>query len=199
MLKKFLLIFFVLLFFASMGFSAEKDDASTVENLIKTKTDKAVALIKEKGLSEKEKKKKIFEIVSPLFDVNIMSKLTLGKKYWPKLTPEQKKRFIELFKKRIKMVYLDRVTIAGNLSVTYKKAIVKGKRIIYIPSVFTSNGKGYSVVFKLWKSEKGWKIYDVEVEGISIIRTYRSQFNDILSKGTVDDLFKKLENLTANK
>jgi phospholipid transport system substrate-binding protein len=179
--------------------SAGNDTASVVEKMIKSKTDKAVTLIKDKKLKEEEKKKKIFQIVSPLFDIEIMSKLTLGKKYWPKLTDEQKKKFIELFRKRIKMVYLDRVTIAGNLSVTYKPAFMKGKRRVFVPSVFSSNGKDYSVLFKLWRSGKEWKIYDVEVEGVSIIRTYRSQFYDILSKGTIDDLFKKLENATANK
>jgi phospholipid transport system substrate-binding protein len=45
----------------------------------------------------------------------------------------------------------------------------------------------------MYKSENDWKIYDFEIEGVSIISTYRSQFDQILSKGTIDELMKKLE------
>ncbi len=198
MIKKLFLSIILLVFLSSFLFSAT-DNKRYVTNLIKSKTDAAMKLINDKELTEKEKKDKIFKIISPLFDVKIMSKLVIGKKYWPKFTKDEKVKFMELFKKRIKMVYLDRVSLSGDLKVEYKEAIAKGKKIIYVPSIFTVKGKDYSVVFKLWNSKKSWKIYDIEVEGISIIRTYRSQFQDILSKGSIDDLFKKLEDITKTQ
>ncbi len=198
MIKKFLLSIIIVFITVSMGFSAVSDK-DYVKNLVKTKTDKALKLINDKNLTEKEKKDKIFQIIGPTFDFKIMSKLVLGKKYWPRLTEAQKKRFITLFEKRIRMVYLDRVSISGNLKVEYKEPIQKNKKIIYVPSIFTVKNKNYSVVFKLWKSPNGWKIYDISVEGISIIRTYKSQFYAILSKGTIDDLFKKLEATTNSR
>ena len=195
MFKKLFFTVFCIIFSVSLSYTANTTN-SYVTELIKSKTDKAVSLINNKNLNEKEKKDKIFKIIAPLFDVDIMSKLTLGRKYWPKLSEAQKERFKELFKKRIKMVYLDRVSISSDLKVTYKEAIKKGSKIIQVPSVFIVKNKNYSVLFKLWHAKKGWKIYDIEVEGISIIRTYRSQFQDILSKGSIDDLFKKLEEIT---
>ena len=178
----------------AVGFSA--DEKSYVENLIKSKTEQILSIIRQKNISEKEKKKKIFEIARPLFDFDTMSKLTLGRHYWLKFTPEQRKRFTDLFVKRLKMTYLDRVTLYGNENITFKPAIVKGKIKIYVPSIVTSKGENTSVLYKFWKSPKGWKIYDVEVEGVSIIRTYRSQFSEILRKGGIEELFKKLEELT---
>ena len=50
------------------------------------------------------------------------------------------------------------------------------------------------MTYKLYKSKKDWKIYDLEIQGVSIIRSYRSQFSSILESGTVDDLLLKLEN-----
>ena len=186
-------IFLIIIFaFSVVTTSYANDDKSYVENLIKNTTSKVLSILKNKKLTEKEKKKEIFKIVNPLFDFNIMAKLTLGKKYWKKLSPEQQKRFIELFTKRIKMVYFDRITLK-EVTVKFKPAVQKNKRVIFIPTIFTSEGKDYSINFKLWKSKKGWKIYDVEIEGVSIIRTYRSQFHGVLSKGTVKDLFEKLE------
>jgi phospholipid transport system substrate-binding protein len=50
-----------------------------------------------------------------------------------------------------------------------------------------------AVLYKLRKVDKCWKIYDVEIQGVSILLTYRSQFDDILSSGTVNDLLSRLE------
>jgi phospholipid transport system substrate-binding protein len=49
------------------------------------------------------------------------------------------------------------------------------------------------MIYKLYKSKQGWRIYDIEIQGVSLISTYRSQFDEILRKKTVDDLFAKLE------
>jgi len=57
-----------------------------------------------------------------------------------------------------------------------------------------SKDKKVAMIYKLRKVEKEWKIYDVEIEGVSILLTYRSQFDDILSRGTVEDLLSRLEN-----
>ena len=57
-----------------------------------------------------------------------------------------------------------------------------------------SKDKKVTIIHKLRKVEKRWKIYDVEIQGVSILLTYRSQFDDILSKGTVEDLLSRLEN-----
>lgn len=184
----------VILFFAALTLAA--DEKAYVESLIKSKVNQTLSIIRQKNINEKEKKKKIFEIATPLFDFETMAKLTLGRTHWSKFTPAQRKRFTDLFIKRLKMTYLDRVTLYGNENINFKPGIVKGKRKIYVPSIITSKGENISVLYKFWKSPKGWKIYDVEVEGVSIIRTYRSQFGQILRKGTTEELFKRLEELT---
>jgi phospholipid transport system substrate-binding protein len=62
-----------------------------------------------------------------------------------------------------------------------------------IPTEIISNNNRISMIYKLYKSKKDWKIYDLEVEGVSIISTYRSQFDQVLSKGTIDELLQRLE------
>ena len=59
-------------------------------------------------------------------------------------------------------------------------------------TVFAENKK-FTIVYKFRRIDKKWKIYDLEIEGVSIILTYRSQFNDILSHGSVEDLLRQLE------
>ncbi len=190
-MKKIFLFLIILTFSITSVIFAGNNSTNYVEKLIKTKTSQILAVIKSVKYTEKEKKDKIFKIAEPLFDFNIMSKLTLGKKYWPKLNGNQKKKFLELFKKRIRMVYLDRINIS-DVTVKYNSPKAKGDKFIYMPAVFNTKGKDYHVLFKFWKSPAGWLVYDLEVEGVSIVRTYRSQFYHILKNGTIDTLLKKL-------
>jgi phospholipid transport system substrate-binding protein len=51
------------------------------------------------------------------------------------------------------------------------------------------------MLYKFWKSRQGWKIYDLEIAGVSVVQTYRSQFDQVLRNGTFEDLLKELEKL----
>ena len=74
----------------------------------------------------------------------------------------------------------------------FKPAVTKDKKV-QIPTEVVSKDKSLAIVYHLYQSDKMWRIYDVEIEGISIVRTYRSQFDEVLSKGTVEDLLRQLE------
>ncbi len=191
MKKKTIFLLFYLIIFI-MPLYAAADSKEYVENLVKNQINTVLSVINDKNLQEQAKKDKIFTIAAPLFDFYTMSKLALGEEYWKKLSDSERKDFSELFKKRIKLVYLNRLSI-DNIKVQYSPPIEKGPKLIYVPSVFTSKDKNFNVLFKLWNSPNDWKIYDVETEGISIVKTYKSQFADILNKGSIKDLFKKLE------
>ena len=170
------------------------DDKSAAEEALKCKLEAVISVLQKKELEIETKKKKIFEIVKPLFDFSLMAKLTLGRKYWPGLAKDKQERFTELFIKRLKESYLEKLTrnTYSDEKIVYHEP-VEVKKKIHIPTDLISKGKNISMLYKLYESEQAWKIYDLEIEGVSIITTYRSQFNDILSKGTIDDLLKKLE------
>jgi phospholipid transport system substrate-binding protein len=59
--------------------------------------------------------------------------------------------------------------------------------------MLVSNGESTAILYKLYKTGERWKIYDVEIEGVSILLTYRSQFDDVLRRGSVEDLLSQLE------
>jgi phospholipid transport system substrate-binding protein len=138
--------------------------------------------------------------MSPIFDSELMAKLVLGRTHWPKLTAPQQKRFTELFTERLKNFYLEKTTLYKDEKVSFKSAI-QTKNAVHIPMVLISSDKEVAILYKLHKMDEAgrsetdgyWKIYDVEIEGISILLTYRSQFDDILNRGSVKDLFDQLE------
>ena len=172
--------------------SALADDKSEVEELLKKNLDAVFSVLQKKDLAQQEKNQDIVDIVTPMFDFELMAQLSLGKKHWPGLSQEEKKRFTDLFIQRLKASYLKNFTLYTDEKLFYEPA-VQVKKKIHTPTYLISKDKKISILYKFYKAEKNWKIYDLEIQGVSIIRSYRSQFSGILENGTVDDLLLKLE------
>jgi phospholipid transport system substrate-binding protein len=172
--------------------SALADDKSEVQELLKKNLDAVFSVLQKKDLAQQEKNQEIVDIVTPMFDFELMAQLSLGKKHWPGLSQEEKKRFTDLFIQRLKASYLKNFTLYTDEKLFYEPA-VQVKKKIHTPTYLISKDKKISILYKFYKAEKNWKIYDLEIQDVSIIRSYRSQFSGILENGTVDDLLLKLE------
>ncbi|MBW2251166.1 MAG: ABC transporter substrate-binding protein [Deltaproteobacteria bacterium] len=188
-MKNFIYAVLFTLIFSQVAVADDKKDA---EELLKGKLEQVISVLEKKTLNEEAKKKEIVEIVTPMFNFSLMSKLTLGKKHWPGLTKDQKEKFIELFTKRLKDSYLDKMMLYSDEKIEYKEP-VQIKKKVHIPTILTSKDNKISMLYKLYKSKQTWRIYDIEVQGVSLISTYRSQFDEILRNKTIDDLLVKLE------
>ncbi len=173
------------------------DDKTAAQEFLKSNLDAVFTVLQKKDLSQQAKNSEIVEIVTPMFDFELMAKLSLGKKYWPDLSQDQKERFTELFIERLRRSYLDKLTAYTDEKIVYESPLVDKKKV-HVPTQLISKGKEISMLYKLYSSNNSWKIYDVEIEGVSIIRSYRSQFNEILQKGTFGDLLKKMEKPDTN-
>ena len=173
------------------------DDKIPAEDFLKRKLDSVFEVLQKENLDQQAKSKAVVEIVTPMFDFRLMAKLSLGKKYWPDLSPDQRERFTELFIERLRGSYLDKLTAYTDEKIIYESPVaVKSK--VHVPTQLISKGNKISMLYKLYPSSNSWKIYDVEIQGVSIIRSYRSQFNEILQKGTFDDLLQKMEKPANN-
>ena len=173
------------------------DDKSVAEEFIKSKLDAVFSVLQKKDLSQQAKNSEVEKIVTPMFDFELMGKLSLGKKYWPDLSPEQREKFTELFVERLRQSYLDKLKAYTDEKIIYESPVAVKKKV-HVPTQLISKGKKISMLYKLYSSNNSWKIYDVEIEGVSIIRSYRSQFNEILQKGTFEDLLQKMQKPVNN-
>ena len=177
--------------------SAAADDKSEVEKLLKNNLDAVFTVLQKKDLEQQAKNKEIVDIVTPMFDFELMARLSLGKKHWPGLSQDKKERFTELFIKRLKASYLNNFNLYTNEKVIYEPSVQVRKKV-HAQTYLVSKDKKISILYKLYKAENNWKIYDLEIQGVSIIRSYRSQFSSILKSGTIDDLLLKLEDPADN-
>lgn len=183
---------YAVLAFLLMSQVAWSDDKSAAKELLTNNIEAALAVLQKKAINQQEKKEQVIKIAEPIFDFHLMAKLALGRKYWQDLSEKNRKKFVDLFVAKLKATYVDKLSLYTDEKVIYDTPVQKGKKI-YISTKMVSKNKSFAMMFKLYKSSNTLKIYDIEIEGVSLISTYRSQFYDILSKGTMDDLLLKLE------
>jgi len=185
-------LIYAVLFTLIMSQTVVADDKTDAEKLLKGKLESVIVVLEKKDIDQQLKIDQICEIIEPVFNFPLMSRLTLGKKHWPSLTQDQKKKFITLFTKRLKDSYLDKMLLYSDEKIKYN-APVQIKKKVHIPTILISKDNKINMLYKLYKSKQGWKIYDIEIQGVSLISTYRSQFEEILRNKTVEDLLAKLE------
>lgn len=185
-------IFFAILYILLLSIPAQANEMDEVREQLKTKIDNVMVLLQDKKVDKTLRNEKIVEIVTPIFDYQTMAKLSLGKKYWPKLSQEERAIFSDLFIERLQESFLDKLDIYSDEQITYGEPQAKGKTI-HVPSTLISKGNHIGMLYKFYNSTGVWKIYDVVIGGVSVIQTYRSQFDGVLSDGTIDDLLEKLK------
>ena len=181
---------------------AAKEKAATPDDIVRAKWPATISVLQNRGLDQTAKEKEIERIVSPIIDFLLMAKLALGKAHWTRLTPSQRERYVPLFVERIKRSYREKIALYEDekILVTFPPpgtAVrrAKSRRTVHVPIKLTTKGRQAIVLHKFRKVDERWKLYDVEIEGVSILLTYRSQFKDILRTGTVDDLLSRLEQM----
>jgi phospholipid transport system substrate-binding protein len=182
------MIIFVLLFTGTV-LGSESDDVKT---LLKSNVDAVVELLQNDNMDKTERNQRILDIITPVFDFKTMAKLTLGKKYWPTLNETQQAEFSDLFIRRLQESYLDKLDIYTDEKVLYGEPLTMGTKI-HMPTTLVSKDSNIEMLYKFYHSAESWKIYDVEIGGVSVIQTYRSQFDGVLREGSVADLLGKLK------
>lgn len=192
-------IFCLLLFFFLLSRVAVADVKSEAEEKLKMSVDKVFTVLSDKELTLDQKKIKVVAITDTVFGYPLMAKISLGKKHWSQFSPDQRVEFTSLHTERFQNFYTKYLGIFRDEKVTFQPSVLVNKKKVQIPTVLLSKEKEYSMLYKMAKTKNGWRIYDIEIEGVSLIHTYRSEYNNILESGEIEDLLikmreKKIEN-----
>jgi phospholipid transport system substrate-binding protein len=171
--------------------------------VIRSGTDRAVDILKNRakdGRSLRERKEEILVIVDDYFDFHEMAKRALGKP-WKDQTPENQKEFVRLFKQMLFNAYVDKVdTYAySKEQVKYETEQLDGKYALVKTNIYGYRDKAVNVDYRMLNQEGSWKVYDVYVEGISLVNNYRQQFNSILSNESFESLLKRMREKVASQ
>lgn len=168
-------------------------------DLIKQTVKEARLVFNDSSLSQQQKIDKLRGIAEARFDFEETSRRALAGE-WRQLSSAQRREFVSLFSRLIENVYSNKVK-------RYKKEIREQSedRVIYLneriddqyatvrTSIMTTAGVQVSVDYRLVKMQGKWRIYDVVVEGVSLVNNYRTQFHDIIRGGSYEKLLGLLK------
>lgn len=169
--------------------------ASEVTDSVKSMVDDVIRVLRDETLKGQEKteerRAKIRGIVKRGFDFEEMAKRSLGE-HWKGRKEVEKREFVDLFSRFVELSYIDRIEAYNNEKIIYIGEVVEGKRAIVRSKVITTQGKEIPISYRLLKRD-GWVVYDVVIEGVSLVSNYRSQFNEIIQNSSYEGLIKRLK------
>ena len=186
MIKKLLIVF--TLFLLPLMASIEND----LKGMLQSKIDTITVILDDKNSSKEQKEMRIISSIEDIFDFNLMAKLSLGRE-WKKLTPKDREDYNRFFIERVKNSYFEKLNSYTDEKIEIKEPKRVKKNRITIPSCVVGKSEPLKVFYKFYMTkEKKWLIYDLEIEGVSIIQTYRTQFAEILANLNFKNLLEKL-------
>jgi len=174
--------------------SVYANDVDDINNLVKRKVSVIVDLLGHENIEKDERNNEIIAELNEIIDFKLTAYLSLGK-HWKKIKKKQKKEFEKIFQQYINNYIVEKIALYNNqeIEVGEVKIIKKGRAELNIG--FQSGGDKYGIVFKLRKNKKKqWLVYDLDIEGVSVITTFRSQFSGVIKQGSFDVLLEKLRN-----
>jgi len=150
-----------------------------------------------KGESREVKITKIRSIINEIFDYTELSKRTLGRE-WAKFNVAQQAEFVKLFSDLLEKTYADRLLAYSNEKVVFdKENMLNESQAEVFSNVLTGDGKKIPLDYRLVLKDGKWRVYDVIIEGISMVKNYRDQFRDILAKDSPEQVLKMLREKVA--
>jgi phospholipid transport system substrate-binding protein len=171
--------------------------AASAKETVETSVNKVTKTLSDPTFKAKPKDAKITEIgniIGEVFDYTELSKRTLGRE-WKKMKPDQQKEFIELFKELLQGVYADRVLAYTDEKIVFDKEIeLKKGRAEVQSNIVLSDGTKVPIFYRLTNKNGQWKTYDLIIEGVSLVKNYRSQFKEIISKDSPEKLLEIMRN-----
>ena len=192
-LKSFLLALVFCLMAAVSAHAADMTARQTAE----AGADRILAMLNDPAFKDPATKpairQKVEAEVLQLFDFDEFSTRTVGPT-WRKFTPEQKEAFKTAFTDLLRNTYIDTLDEYDGQKVRFTGEVVanNGKRV-EVQMEFLTSKQAYPVAFRMLEKKGRWVVYDVLIEGISMIKNYRDQFRDILSKGDPQTLIERVQ------
>jgi len=164
--------------------------------LVKSATDRALAVLRDPKLKAPEKHKERVEqlkqVINPIFDYDEMARRTLAA-HWRRRSPAEQEEFIRLFRAFLEHVYADRINLYEGERFVFGRETIEQDYAEVESKVIGGKGEESPVIYRLKRSDGKWKIYDAVVENISLVNNYRSQFDRVISKSSFDELKKMLK------
>ena len=162
---------------------------------VKGNIDKVLDVLRDPALKgesgKKTKRQKIRSISDKMFDYSELSRRTLGQD-WKKLNPAQQNEFTDLYKSLLEDAYADKIINYTDEKVAFSKENQLSEKTFEVQTTVLTKKADIPIYYRVIQKDGQWKVYDVVIEGVSLINNYRNQFREILMNKSPEVLLDTL-------
>jgi phospholipid transport system substrate-binding protein len=155
-----------------------------------------LAVVNDKALPapgrEEARRQAVLRVIEPRFNFEETARLALGR-FWRGRTGDERQHFVTLFSRLLERAYIGRILAYSGVSVQYLGQIVGDERTTVRTRIVTQRDADIPVDYRLLRQGDRWLVYDVRIEGVSLVENYREQFNDVIVSSSFGNLVKKME------
>ena len=169
--------------------------ADTPLDTVKANVNKVLEVLRDPALkaetAKEVKKEKLRAIYEQMFDEIELAKRTLARN-WNALDLAQRREFVQLFRQVLEKAYIDKILSYTNEKVVFDKETMLAENQAEVQTRIVTSSKEIPIFYRVILKDGTWKVYDVVVEGVSLVQNYRTQFSDILAKNSPKELLEIL-------
>jgi len=163
---------------------------------VKSGTDQVLKIIQDPALKGADKtpvrRQQLRTVVDQVFDWQETGKRALGR-HWQPLTPEQRQQFSSLFADLVERSYVGKIELYSGEKIIYAGDTIEGDQATVKTKLITKSQTEIPIDYRMQKEGDRWRVYDVLIEGVSLVGNYRTQFNRVIQQTGYDDLVKKMK------
>jgi len=175
--------------------TAREAAAGPPTDQLKSAIDRVVKVVEDPSLKGDdriaERRTAVRRIADDIFDFNEIARRALAR-HWQPLTDKQRVEFVSLFSDLLERSYISKIELYGGEKIQYIGERLDAETANVATRIVTKNGTEVPIDYRLLKKGDRWLVYDVNIEGVSLVSNYRTQFNKIIQTGSFEDLIQKL-------
>jgi len=169
--------------------------------VVKQYTEQVVKVLEDPALKGDDKRAErratVRKIAIEVFDVNETARRALGR-HWAARTPAEREEFVQLFTDLLDRTYVTRIDQYGGEKVKFVGETVDGDNALVKTKIVTKQGTEIPVDGRLLRRNDKWLIYDISIEGVSLVANYRAQFDKIITKSSYAELVRQLKDKSGD-
>ncbi len=154
-------------------------------------TDQVLKVLQDAALKPAQRQAAVRKVAIEIFDVSETARRALGR-HWQSRTPVEREEFARLFAELLESTYISKIDLYGGEQLKYVGESIDGDFAVVRATILRRRGAEVPVEARMLRRSDRWYIYDIAVEGISLINNYRAQFNRIIQTSSYDELVRRL-------
>jgi phospholipid transport system substrate-binding protein len=161
---------------------------------LRAQIEKAVKILEDPELKKKpvERRAAVRQVANDIFDFSETAKRSLAR-HWAPRTQAERDEFVSLFSDLLERSYIGKIELYGGEKIHFVGESLEGEGAVVRTKLITKQGTEIPIDYRMLHRGERWLVYDVVIEGVSLISNYRTQFNKIITTSSFQDLLKKMK------